>query len=111
MEKSDSNAPAPLSSKQVKYLRGLGHALSPLVLIGKEGISDSLLKAMQRELGTHELVKVKIGTNSAVDKNEAVELIPQATGATLVQFIGKTLLLYKANPKKPKDKRIFLPRI
>ncbi len=109
MEKSDTTHPAPLSSKQVKYLKGLGHALTPLVLIGKEGISDNLLKALQSELNTHELIKVKIGSNSAVDKNEAVERIPQAVGATLVQLIGKTLLLYRANPKKPKDKRIILP--
>jgi RNA-binding protein len=111
MEKSDNKTSVQLSSKQIKYLRGLGHALSPLVLIGKEGISDNLLQAVQRELDIHELIKVKIGTNSPVDKQEAVELIPQATAAALVQFIGKTLLLYKANPKKPKDKRIFLPRI
>ncbi|MEE4242326.1 MAG: ribosome assembly RNA-binding protein YhbY [Desulfopila sp.] len=111
MEKPDSASSPVLSSKQIKYLRGLGHGLSPLVLIGKEGISDNLLKAIQSELKTHELIKVKIGTNSPVDKNEAAERIPPAAAAALVQFIGKTLLLYRANPKKPKDKRIALPKI
>lgn len=100
-----------LTKKQIKYLRGLGHKLNALVLIGKEGITDQLIKASQVELLRHELVKVKIGNNSGVDKNEAAKIIPEATGSFLVQLIGKTLLLYKPNPKIPKDKRIKLPNI
>jgi RNA-binding protein len=98
-----------LNNRQMKYLRGLGHKLSPLVLVGKEDISENLLEAVRTELANHELIKVKIGSNSGVDKKEAARFIPEATDSFLVQFIGKTLLLFKANPKKPKDKRIQLP--
>lgn len=100
-----------LSNKQIKHLRGLGHKLSPLVLLGKEGLNDNVLQAVNTELDNHELIKVKIGTNSSVDKKSAAESIPESTGSSLVQLIGKTLLLYRANPKKPKEKRIFLPKI
>jgi RNA-binding protein len=100
-----------LSNKQIKHLRGLGHKLSPLVLIGKEGLNDNIFQAVETELDNHELIKVKIGTNSDVDKQKAAETVPEATRSILVQLIGKTLLLYRANPKKPKDKRIFLPNI
>ncbi len=89
----------------------MGHKLSPLVLIGKEGINDNLLQAVEAELSFHELVKVKIGTNSSVDKKVAAATLPESTGSALVQLIGKTMLLYRANPKKPKDKRIYLPNI
>ena len=99
------------SNKQIKYLRGLGHNINPLVLIGKEGLSDALMEAIEMELLNHELIKVKIGTNSNVNKHTAAEIIPQKTACTLVQLIGKTLLLYRQNPKKPKDKRINIPRI
>lgn len=99
-----------LTSRQVKHLRGLGHKLSPLVLIGKEGISEGVIDAAQTELATHELIKVKIGSNSSVAKKDAAELIPNATASSLVQLIGKTLLLYKANPEIPKEKRVYLPK-
>ncbi len=99
-----------LSPKQVKFLRGLGHKLSALVLVGKEGISNGIIEAAQSELSNHELIKVKIGNNSSVDKKDAANLIPKATESSLVQLIGKTLLLYKANPELPKEKRISLPK-
>ena len=100
-----------LGAKQIKYLRGLGHKISPLVLVGKEGLSDNLLSAIEAELDNHELIKVKIGNNSSVNKKEAAALIPQATSCCLVQLIGKTLLLYRANPKRNKEKRIKIPNI
>lgn len=99
-----------LTSKQVKFLRGKGHKLSPLVLLGKEGINDNVLQAVDTELHNHELIKVKIGTNSSVNKNTAAKVIPEATKSALVQLIGKTLLLYRPNPERPKEKRIFLPK-
>ena len=111
MTESEKNTSHKLSNKQIKHLRGLGHKLSPLVLIGKEGLNDNILQAVETELVNHELIKVKIGTNSSVDKKDAAKTLPESTGSVLVQLIGKTLLLYRANPKRPKDKRIYLPNI
>jgi RNA-binding protein len=98
-----------LTTKQKKYLKGLGHHLSPVVLIGKEGLSAKLIEAATQELGHHELIKVKIGNNSGVDKHLAADTLTEATGSELVQLIGKTLLLYRKNRKRPKDERIVLP--
>lgn len=105
-EKIDST----LTGKQKKFLKGLGHHLSPLISIGKEGLTENIFKATRQELLTRELIKVKIGTNSNIKKQEAAELLPAATDSTLVQLIGKTLLLYKENPKIDKEHRISLPR-
>jgi RNA-binding protein len=111
MTESKKASSPQLSNKQIKHLRGLGHKLTPLVLIGKEGLNDNILQAVETELDNHELIKVKIGTNSSVDKKEAADIVPESTSSALVQLIGKTLLLYRANPKRPKDKRIYLPKI
>jgi RNA-binding protein len=100
----------PLTGKQRKFLKGLGHHLTPLISIGKEGLTDNVLKATSQELLARELIKVKIGNNSTVNKHAVMELLPQATGSILVQLLGKTLLLYKENPKIEKDHRIALPR-
>ena len=97
-----------LTGRQKKYLKGLGHHLSPVILIGKEGISPKLIEAAALELKNHELIKIKIGNNSNVAKQDAVQALTAATGGELVQLIGKSLLLYKENPEKPGDERITL---
>ncbi len=101
--------PGPeLTIKQKKFLKGLAHPLSPVVKIGKEGITGGVLESIKNELLYRELIKVKIGNNSDVGKTEAARLIPEKTASSLVQLIGKTIILYKANLKKQKDKRIIL---
>ncbi len=99
-----------LNNKQKKYLKGLAHHLKPVVQVGKEDLSAALLDAVKKELSHHEIIKVKIGQNSGVGKNEAAELLAKKTGAEIVQLIGKTVILFKENKKLPRDKRISLPK-
>jgi len=54
---------------------------------------------------------VKIGNNSGLEKNETAAILSEATHSSLVQLIGKTLLLYRKNPKRPREERIVLPKI
>ncbi len=89
-----------LSGKHNRYLRALGHHLTPVVIIGKEGLSEEVLEKLNEELGTHELIKVKIGKGK-LKRKEAVVLLSEKTGAQVVQLLGKTILLYlkrKSNP-------------
>ena len=51
---------ADLTSKQRAHLRGLAHALKPLAHIGKEGVTDAAVRALQQTFDTHELVKVRV---------------------------------------------------
>lgn len=98
-----------LSTRQKQFLKGVAHSMSPLVQIGKEGLSSGVMDLIKKELLHHELIKVKIGNNSGLEKKETSVEIAQMSGAALVQLIGKTIVLYKENPKRPKDKRIKLP--
>lgn len=99
-----------LTTKQKQYLKGLAHSLNPLVQIGKEGLSAGLITMTSKDLLHHELIKVKIGNNSGLEKNATSLLIAEKTDSILVQLIGKTVVLYKPNPRKAKDKRIYLPK-
>ena len=104
-------AAAPeLNSKERKYLKGLAHSLAVGVQIGKEDLSPHVIEAIIKDLDHHELVKIKIGQSSGLDKKDASERIPQLTGSSFVQLIGKTVIVYKANPKLKKDKQIRIPR-
>jgi RNA-binding protein len=99
----------PLTSKQKSYLRGLGHHLSSKAMLGKDGITEQVLKTVEETISTHELIKVKVQENCPHDRHEAGELLAAASRTQLVQILGRTLLLYRANPDLPADKQIKLP--
>ena len=100
----------PLTGKQKKFLKGLAHDLSAIILVGKEGLSQSLIEAADTELVRRELIKVKLGKNSGVEKDQAGVTLSEATGSYLVQIIGKTVILYRENPLRKKEERIRLPK-
>jgi RNA-binding protein len=95
-----------LHGKATRYLRALGHALDPVVQIGKEGVTEGLVLATSRALLDHELIKVKVGTEAPEDRSDALANLAASTGSELVQVLGRTGLLYKKHPEKP---RIKLP--
>lgn len=99
-----------LSGRQKKHLRGLGHHLQHMVIVGREGITDNLIASCSQAIEAHELIKIKLGQNCPVGKKDAAEQLAAETGSLLVQLIGKTVLLYKHNANKPKDEQIQLPQ-
>jgi RNA-binding protein len=91
-----------LTSKAARYLRGLGHGLSPVIHVGKEGVTDGLVGATNAVLLAHELVKVRVQQEAPVDRKETAEDLASKTESALAQVLGRTFLLYKKHPKKPK---------
>jgi RNA-binding protein len=107
------NIPQPaltLTARQKQFLKSLAHSLNPLVQIGKEGMSLGIIDTVKAELLNHELIKVKIGNNSGLEKHTTSQMVAEQTESILVQLIGKIFVLYKANPEIAKDKRIRLPK-
>lgn len=98
-----------LTGKQIRYLRGLGHGLEAKVIVGHEGLSENLLISARENLLVNELLKVKLGQNCPLQKDEAAKLLAEQTSAALVQQIGKTILLYRPNPELKKKEQIRIP--
>lgn len=94
------------STKLRKALRAAGHHLSPVVQVGKEGVSEAVLRQLDEQLTAHELVKVRIGTESPEDRFEAAGRLGEAAGAQVAQVLGRTVLVYRRHPEKPR----FEPR-
>ncbi|MBT8354971.1 MAG: ribosome assembly RNA-binding protein YhbY [Desulfofustis sp.] len=105
-----TNEIQPLSNAQKKFLRKLGHALSPVVYIGKEGLSETVVVAIDEALEYHELIKIKIINTDKISKQEAADRVPELSKGHLVQLIGKTLLVYRRNKNKKRDDQIPLPK-
>jgi len=91
------------SSPLRRQLRAAGHHLSPVVQVGKEGVTEAVLRQLDRALLDHELVKVKMGTETPEDRFASAEaLAAGAEGAHLAQILGRTLLVYRRHPVKPR---------
>lgn len=99
----------PLSSKQNKFLKGLGHHLNVKAMLGKEGLTEKVVDSILAVLKADELIKVKLQENFPYERKEGGVMIAEKTGAALVQVIGRTVILYKANIDLAKDKQISLP--
>jgi RNA-binding protein len=93
-----------LNGKQRRHLRALGHHLDPVVQIGKQGVTEGTTAAVDAALESHELVKVRIGTECPEDPDAVAEALAPALKAALAQRLGRTLLLYRRHPKEPKIK-------
>lgn len=100
------NAPLELKGKHRRYLRGLGVGLKPAVVVGKEGLSESLLAAVGDAIETHELIKVRLLDNVVGHRKEIARDLAERAGAELIQVLGRTVLLYRRNEEEP---RIELP--
>jgi RNA-binding protein len=96
-----------LTGKAARHLRALGQHLDPVVQIGKEGITDGVVAATRDALLAHELIKVKVLQEAPIDRKVAGAELAERTGSAHAQTLGRTLLLYKRHPNKPK---IVLPR-
>jgi RNA-binding protein len=90
----------PLTGKQRRKLRALGHHLSPVVQIGQHGVTPAVVAAVEQALFDHELVKIKVGEGPA-DRHEAAEQLADQTESEIAQVLGKTILLYKRRAEKP----------
>jgi RNA-binding protein len=96
-----------LTEHQKKHLRGLGHKLRPVIMIGDAGLSTSLLEEYERTLEHHELIKVKIRVGDREARDGIIDDLCEKSGAELVQRIGNTALLFRRNPEK---ERVLLPK-
>jgi RNA-binding protein len=90
-----------LSERQRKYLRGLGHALNPVLLLGQHGVTPAVVAEMQRALQDHELIKVKFRGADRDARDAGLAELATATGSSLVQRIGHTALYYKRRIDRP----------
>jgi RNA-binding protein len=97
-----------LTPKQRAHLRSAAHHLKPIFQIGKEGVTDSAIGAVQDAFNTRELLKVKVQEAAPLSAREAGALLTERLdNVQHVQTIGRTVVLYREHPEKPE---IRLPR-
>jgi len=88
-----------VDSKTRRQLRQIAHHLHPVVIVGDGGVSETLIAETQRALNDHELIKVRIHSESREDRADMSQALAQACEAEIIQRIGKVIVLFKPNTR------------
>ncbi len=94
-----------LNGKQKRFLRAEANHLKANVMIGKDGVTETVIDTLDTSLEAHELVKVSVLKSCEQEKNEIVIDLLSNTNAELVQTIGRQIILYR----RSKEHKIILP--
>ncbi|GFH40434.1 ribosome assembly RNA-binding protein YhbY [Lactococcus insecticola] len=92
-----------LTGKQKRYLRAEAHHLTPIVQIGKSGLTNEIKTSIRNALDARELIKVAILQNSDADINDVAEEIEEMS-FDVVQKIGRILVVFKVAEKRDNRK-------
>ncbi|MDO4394161.1 MAG: YhbY family RNA-binding protein [Bacillota bacterium] len=98
-----------LTGKQRSYLRKLAQELDPLVYIGKNDMTKTVLDEMDSLLESRELVKAKIQDTSTLNAKETANEMARLLRAEYVQAIGRRFVLYR-KARDPEKRKIILPK-
>ncbi|MCL4147165.1 UNVERIFIED_CONTAM: hypothetical protein GTU68_040325 [Idotea baltica] len=96
-----------LTGKQKNYLRGIAHSKNPIVTIGGKGLTDAVMSEVELALEQHELLKIKLPTNSKAEKVALLAQITSKSNSEPVQLIGRVAVIYRATA----EHKITLPSI
>lgn len=96
-----------MTSKQRAYLKGLTMTMDPIINVGKSSVTPELIISVDEAIEKRELIKISVLKNCLDDPKIIAQTIAERTKSQVVQVIGKKIVLYRMNKKKPK---IELPK-
>lgn len=96
-----------LTSKQRGFLSSLAVSIQPTVMIGKDGASDAVVRALQAEFKHRELVKLRF-QDSKDERRELARGLAERTGSELVRVIGNVAVFY-LRAAESENRRIEFP--
>ena len=96
-----------MTSKQRAYLKGLAMTMDPIINVGKSSVTPELITSVDEAIEKRELIKISVLKNFLDDPKIIAQTIAERTKSQVVQVIGKKIVLYRMNKKKPK---IELPK-
>jgi RNA-binding protein len=100
-----------LKTKQIAHLRGLAHSLSPVVMIGNQGLTDNVIKEIELSLNAHELIKVQVAGDDRDARKLMYTTICEKTNAVAIHHIGKQLVFYRPSNTVKESAKIVIPKL
>lgn len=97
-----------LTSKQRAQLRALANGIDTILQVGKDGMTENLVKQADEALEAREIIKCRVLENSMLTAREACEELGKLTRSEPVQVIGTKFVLYRKSHRKDFKNRIVL---
>lgn len=94
-----------LSPAQRKEHRSAAHHLSPVVLVGGDGLTPAVVKETDAALAAHGLIKVRVFSDDRATREAMLAQLTDELSAAPIQHIGKLLVLWRPLPPKEKTER------
>jgi len=91
-----------LTSKQRAKLRGMANTMDAIIRIGKEGITERVLRQIDEALTARELIKIALEKNCEIEPREAIAYICEKLNAEPVQVIGRKIVIYRMSEENPR---------
>ena len=91
-----------MNGKQRARLRGMANPIGTILYIGKDGITDAVIKECYDALEARELIKGCVQQEAPVTAKEALEILCEKTGAEPIQYIGRRFVMYRMSRENPR---------
>jgi RNA-binding protein len=92
----------PLSNTQIRALKARAQRLDATLRLGRAGLTADFIGAVDRELTSHELVKLKFIEHKE-QRRELADRIAAETHSHLVWVIGHVAVFFRAKPPSSED--------
>ena len=91
-----------LPPKKLRAQRAQAHHLDPVVMIGNDGLSASVLHEIDVNLLAHGLIKIRVFSDDRDERQGFLDRIADELDAAPVQHIGKLLVVFRPVPVEEK---------
>ena len=89
-----------ITTKERATLRSFSNNIPDLVYVGKDGVTDNVVKQVEDNLLAHELIKIKVQPNCSMTSREVRNQLVETTNAEPISVVGGKIVLYKYTSKK-----------
>ncbi len=91
-----------LSSKQRAALRAMAATADTILIVGKGGVTETVVAQAADALKARELIKGKVLESALLSPREVCDALCAACRAEPVQCIGSKFVIYNRNERDPK---------
>jgi len=79
--------------RTMKDVKRVGHGLRPTVHVGKEGITDSLIEEIVKQIKGRRVIKIRLLPSVEEGRKEVAQELADRSGSILIDVVGNTVLL------------------
>ena len=94
-----------MTSKERAALRAQANTIDTTLMVGKGGVSETLVAEAEKLLDIHELVKGRVLETAMMTPREVCDALCEATGAEGIQVVGSKFVIWRKSEKVEQEKK------